>query len=66
MKKIGSHYDADHCIINSLFYLLGLKYYDPPISFGMEVNLVMLLRVWARHNPKNRLWPKTPNLALKK
>ncbi len=25
-------------LIVLLFYLLGLKYYDPPISFGMEVN----------------------------
>ena len=24
-----------------LFFILGLTYYDPPISYGMEVNLVL-------------------------
>lgn len=46
MKYLKTKHEKKSAVITSLitallillFFLLGLKYYDPPISFGMEVN----------------------------
>jgi outer membrane biosynthesis protein TonB len=46
MKIFSTSHEKKSAVITSviavliilLFFLLGLKYYDPPISFGMEVN----------------------------
>ncbi len=46
MKYLKTPHEKKSAVITTLitalliilFFLLGLKYYDPPISFGMEVN----------------------------
>lgn len=46
MKHLNTPHEKKSAVITSLitvllillFFILGLKYYDPPISFGMEVN----------------------------
>ena len=42
-----------------LFFLLGLKYYDPPISFGMEVNLGNASQGMGKTQPQKPVVTKT-------
>ena len=50
-----------------LFFLLGLKYYDPPISFGMEVNFGNASQGMGKTQPQKPVTvEKTPKPPLKK
>ena len=50
-----------------LFFLLGLKYYDPPITFGMEVNLGNAEKGTGKSQQKKLIIPETsPKVTQKK
>ncbi len=50
-----------------LFFLVGLKYYDPPVSFGMEVNFGNVSKGMGKTKPQKSLAPKTtPQTTPKK
>ncbi len=67
MKYLKTPHEKKSAVITTLitalliflFFLLGLKYYDPPISFGMEVNFGIASQGMGKTQPQKPLVTKT-------
>ena len=75
MKYLKTPHEKKSAVITTLitalliilFFLLGLKYYDPPISFGMEVNFGNASQGMGKTQPQKPVTvEKTPKPTLKK
>ena len=75
MKYLKTPHEKKSAVITTLitallillFYLLGLKYYDPPISFGMEVNFGNASKGMGKTQPQKPVMAKiTPQPSPKK